>query len=135
MNVNGFLSFYELRRANARRLPEFKNRRGELAHTEPDGSDWSLGEWMTAVTGELGEAANLIKKVRRGDLTLNEARVDLAKELADVVTYLDILAMQLDIDLGVAVAAKFNEVSERIGSSVQLKHGFFDTQPFINPSR
>lgn len=40
------------------------------------------------------------------------------KELADVVTYLDILAMQLDIDLGEATKSKFNEVSDRVGSYV-----------------
>ena len=27
--------------------------------------DWSLSDWMTAVTGELGEAANIAKKLNR----------------------------------------------------------------------
>lgn len=108
------LSFAALRAANVARLPLFKNSHGEPAHSEPDGSDWSLGEWCTAVTGELGEAANLIKKVKRGDLSMVRARPLLAKEFADVVTYLDILAFRAGIDLGDVTAAKWDEVSARI---------------------
>jgi len=36
-------------------------------------------------------------------------------ELADVLTYLDLLAATLGVDLGRAAAQKFNEVSERVG--------------------
>lgn len=114
------LSFGDLRAANVTRLPLFKNRRGETAHSQPDGSDWSLGEWANAVLGELGEAANLIKKIKRGDVTLDEAREDLGRELADVATYLDILAFRAEIDLGEAVRSKFNEVSVRVGCEVYL---------------
>lgn len=112
------LKFSVLRHANTMRMPQFKNRRGEPAHSEPDGSDWALSAWCNAVCGELGEAANLIKKIERGDLTLDEARDDLAREFADVVTYLDILAMRAGVDLGEAVVDKFNEVSRRVGSDV-----------------
>lgn len=114
------LTFDALRHANIARLPTFKNPKGEPAHSEPDGSDWSLGEWCNAVTGELGEAANLIKKIHRGDLTLEEGREALGKELADIVTYLDILAMRAGVDLGEATIDKFNEVSLRVGSPVHL---------------
>lgn len=112
------LSFNTLRGANTTRLSQFKNSKGEPAHSQPDGSDWSLGEWCNAVAGELGEAANIIKKIRRGDVSLDDVRQDLAYELADVVTYLDILAMQAGIDLGRATKDKFNLVSERVGSNV-----------------
>lgn len=115
--TNG-LTFNTLRGANTARLPEFKNRRGEPAHSEPDGSDWKLSAWCNAVTGELGELANLIKKIERGDMTLDEARQDVADELADVVTYLDILAFRCGVDLGRATMEKFNRVSERVGSAV-----------------
>ena len=121
------LTFAALRAANVARLPLFKNRRGEPAHSQPDGSDWSLGEWCNAVLGELGEAANLIKKVKRGDVTLDEARTDLAKEYADVVTYLDILAFQTGVDLGEATAAKWDEVSARVG--VPLRIAQFTPEP------
>lgn len=114
------LTFNSLRGANKARLPQFKNRRGEPAHSEPDGSDWKLSAWCNAVSGELGEAANLIKKIERGDITLDEARADLAKEFADVVTYLDLLAFRAGVDLGNATMDKFNEISERAGSTVRL---------------
>lgn len=112
------MDFQTLRAANIRRLPQFKNSKGQPAHSQPDGSDWSLAEWCNAVTGELGEAANLIKKVQRGDYTLEEARQDLADEFADIVTYLDILAMRAGVDLGEATRNKFNMVSTRVGSDV-----------------
>lgn len=73
-----------------------------------------------ALAGEVGEACNVIKKVRRGDRTMDDARPDIANELADAVIYLDLLAARAGIDLGNAVAAKFNEVSERVGSPRRL---------------
>jgi NTP pyrophosphatase (non-canonical NTP hydrolase) len=114
------LSFAELRRANMKRLPIFKNKHGGLAHSKPDGSDWSPAQWLQAVVGELGEYANLRKKFERGDVDADEFHREAAKELADVAAYLDILAMQLGVDLGQAVADKFNEVSKRIGCEVFL---------------
>lgn len=117
--TNG-LTFNDLREANKARLPQFKNSKGEPAHEKPDGSDWSLAEWMNAVAGELGEAANIIKKIRRGDLSLEEARPMLAAEFADIVTYLDITAFQAGVDLGQATMDKFNKVSERVGSNISL---------------
>lgn len=115
------LSFFTLRIANKRRLPQFKNALGEPAHSTPDGSDWSLNDWFTAAAGELGELGNVLKKVRRGDLTLDEARLEISKEAADVVTYLDILTNQCGIDLGQATTDKFNEVSRRVGASVFIR--------------
>lgn len=112
------LTFNALREANLMRLPEFKNAKGETAHSESDGSDWCLAQWSNAVLGELGEAANIIKKVERGDFTLEEARERLADEFADVVTYLDILAYRAGVDLGQATMKKFNDVSQRVGSRV-----------------
>lgn len=121
MSKNPQLTFALLREANTQRLPTFKNARGELAHTEPDGSDWSPSDWSNALAGEVGELANLIKKVRRGDFTLAQARDAVAKEIADVATYLDLLAMQFGIDVGAAVTAKFNEISERVGSPISIR--------------
>lgn len=91
------LSFATLRAANTARLQLFKNSRGGPAHSKPDGSDWSKGEWMNAILGELGEAANLVKKVKRGDMPLEAALGELANEFADVVTYTDLTAMQFDL--------------------------------------
>ena len=114
------LTLNSLRGANMARLPQFKNKKGAPAHSEPDGSDWLLSAWCNAVCGELGEAANLIKKIERGDYTLDEKREELGKELADVLTYLDILAFRAGVDLGQATMDKFNEVSIRVGSTVRL---------------
>lgn len=139
------LTFNTLRAANIARLPQFKNRKGELAHSQPDGSDWTPAQWLQAVMGELGEYANIRKKFERGDFTFEEYAAAAAKELADVQTYLDILARRcLDrvvaddvvvdgvkcsyveahhsgVDLGIATMAKFNEVSDRVQSTVYIK--------------
>lgn len=112
------LTFNVLREANMKRLPQFKNSKGEPAHSEPDGSDWSPAQWLQAVTGELGEYANIRKKFERGDIDAIEFEEKAAKEIADIVIYLDILAFRLGINLGAAVVAKFNEVSKRVGSEI-----------------
>jgi NTP pyrophosphatase (non-canonical NTP hydrolase) len=117
--TNG-LTFNALRGANTARLPQFRNKHGQLAHSRTDGSDWSPAQWLQAVIGELGEYANLRKKFERGDVNAQEFMQQAADELADVVTYLDILAMQLGIDLGAATMDKFNRVSQRVGSTIRL---------------
>jgi len=130
------LSFDTLRKANIARLPQFKNKHGVIAHSEPDGSDWSPAQWLQALVGELGEFANIRKKYERGDLSFDEYEIEARKELADVQCYLDILARRcLDarrlpgcfdkahptgVDLGAAVRDKFNEVSDRVGCSVKI---------------
>ena len=114
------LTFDQLRAANIARLPTFKNKHGQLAHSRPDGSDWSNAEWLQALLGELGEFANLQKKFRRGDITQEKFLHEAKKELADVQIYLDLLAFRLGLDLGAATIAKFNEVSARVGSPIYL---------------
>lgn len=117
-SIKRTMTFATLRTANIARLPRFKNKKGLPAHSKPDGSDWALSTWCNAVLGELGELANLIKKVERGDLTLDEAREAAGKECADVATYLDILAFRLGVDLGRTTMDKFNEVSRRVDAGV-----------------
>mgnify|MGYP006921284249 CR=1 FL=1 len=128
-NEEAALTFRTLRAANIARLPQFKNKHGGLAHSQPDGSDWSPAQWLQAVVGELGEFANIRKKFERGDLTFEEYEIAAKKELADVQCYLDILARRcLDhkvphpagVDLGAATRDKFNEVSRRIGCNVEI---------------
>ncbi|AZZ92767.1 hypothetical protein EUZ85_19380 [Hahella sp. KA22] len=105
------LKFDDLRKANIARLPHFKNAKGQLAHCE----NWTPADWLQALHGELGEYANLMKKVKRGDFAMSEVHEKLALELADAQTYLDLLAWSIGVDLGDITTRKWNEVSARIG--------------------
>lgn len=58
-----------------------------------------LDHSIVCLTAELGEVASLVKKVNRGDTTLNEARPAIEEEISDVLIYLIQLANQLDVDL------------------------------------
>lgn len=85
-------------------------------------TDWSLSDWLTAIAGELGEAANIIKKLNRirdnipgnkeSDTELNEK---LLGELADVVIYADLFFQRLDTSLEFQIKKKFNEKSKELG--------------------
>ena len=54
---------------------------------------------LLAVLGELGEAANVVKKVVRGDRSLEESKTELTEEITDVFIYMLKLIYQLDIDI------------------------------------
>lgn len=91
---------------------------------------WSLSDWITATAGELGEAANIAKKLNRvrdgipGNAeTPEQLRAALADEIADTFIYLDLLAQSQGIDLAKAVADKFNRTSEKVGSVVRIVNG------------
>jgi NTP pyrophosphatase (non-canonical NTP hydrolase) len=51
------------------------------------------------LAGEAGEVANKIKKVLRGDKTIEEATPDLVSELGDCLWYLSELAKALGVSL------------------------------------
>ncbi len=102
-------------------LAEFSRaNRARANRWHPKGLEsWSPSDWLTAVTGELGELASLIKmrNRERDGLVGNKfspTMKQVADEIADVLTYLDLLAASLGVDLGRATAMKFNEVSERV---------------------
>lgn len=125
------LDLAELRQQNVSRLARW--------HGSDDG--WTLADWSNAMCGEAGEAANVVKKIRRtdsvlwdkqkypgdgasahaklADLSASDARdaltENLANELADIVCYADLLAHHAGIDLAAAIATKFNRVSEAQG--------------------
>lgn len=130
------LSFQQLRDAsysrNKRWHPGFISEQDE----------WTNGDWANAMAGEVGEAveavlylvvasgktSNNIKKLRRHEEGLNSNRDpstddlfdNIAKELADVIIYADLLASKLGLDLEDAIKLKFNEVSEQMGFSERL---------------
>jgi len=77
---------------------------------------------MTALTGEVGEAANIIKKLNRirdgirgNTESLGQLTMMLADELADVAVYLDLLAQAAGFDLETIREAKFQKTSQKIG--------------------
>src|ERR1700684_2841352 len=76
---------------------------------------WPIENWCLAIAGEAGELCNLVKKCIRGDFTVQEKRAEILKEVADVITYCDLLCSFLDADTGNEVYKKFHEVSKRIG--------------------
>ncbi|WP_052640205.1 MazG nucleotide pyrophosphohydrolase domain-containing protein [Zavarzinella formosa] len=89
-------------------------------------NSWSLSDWITATTGELGEAANIAKKLNRvrdgipgNTQPEEELRANLKDELADVFIYLDLLAQSQGISLEQAVRDKFNATSRRIGCPIE----------------
>lgn len=106
-NERTWLSFGELRTANVQRCQDVFHEIDE----------WSPTDWACAAAGEMGEACNLIKKLRRGEDVKTR---DIAYEIADTVIYLDLLAVRLGINLGEAVREKFNIVSDRRDSEVRL---------------
>lgn len=87
-------TFAALRKASMARMPHFRNAKGELTHPPQGGNDWSKLDWQIAVLGELGETANIVKKLRRGDFSLEQCWQELSDELADTLVYTDILANQ-----------------------------------------
>lgn len=97
--------------------------------TSPNGfnhplASWSLSDWMTATLGELGEAANVLKKLNRvrdgvpgNKETPDELHAMFADEIADAYIYLDLLAQAAGIDLPSAIRGKFDRTSAKIGYS------------------
>ncbi len=100
------LTFKQLREANLRRLPVFKNSKGEPAHSKPDGSDWSNDQWFQALIGEVGEYANFAKKYIRGDIGPATFLKEAKNELADVQIYLDILAFRCNVDINIVTGCE-----------------------------
>lgn len=87
---------------------------------------WSMSDWMTATLGELGEAANIVKKLNRvrdgipgNDKQSKELRAMLEEELADTFIYLDLLAAACGVDLEDAVEMKFAKTSAKIGYAIE----------------
>jgi len=101
------LSFAEMRKSNAKRSKK----------VYPICQEWSAADWACALSGEVGETCNLIKKMRRGEEIPIE---EIAKEIADIVLYADLLANHFGLDLGKIVRDKFNEVSDRVYSNTKL---------------
>lgn len=143
------LKFQELRDANIERCFQFLDARGNKAH--PDGvKGWSITQWANACIGELGEAANLIKKIDRGDYYVelpkrseddyyapdtvwlaehkpkleSAAILELADELADVVIYFDLFCERGGISLQKIADYKFCSLPGQVSFQLVEKTTF-----------
>lgn len=94
---------------------------------------WNIAEWTNAAAGEMGEACNAAKKLRRLDVGMQQADGDspaplaaidsvkkLMKELGDTVIYLDLCAQVIRVRLEDCVIMAFNQISEREGFPERL---------------
>lgn len=88
---------------------------------------WSLSDWFTAVAGELGEAANVAKKLNRvrdgipgNKLTPDELRARLKRELGDTLVYIDLLCQSQGFTMEDAAVDAFDSKSAEIGYPVAL---------------
>lgn len=86
-------------------------------------ASWTTSDWFTAIVGELGEAANVAKKLNRvrDGIPGNKENADalrekLRRELGDVFVYLDLLAQSLGFSIGTAAVEVFNAKSAELGS-------------------
>lgn len=89
--------------------------------------DWSLSDWFLATVGELGEAANVGKKLNRvrdgipgNKETEPELREKLKREIADTFIYMDLLAQSQGFELSDVVPEVFNAKSAAIGCGVHF---------------
>lgn len=77
------------------------------------GEDIVRIHYTLGLNGEAGEVSNLIKKVHTGKRSISDAKTDIAHELADVFTYLVMLAESLNISLTTAFLEKQQICEER----------------------
>jgi NTP pyrophosphatase (non-canonical NTP hydrolase) len=91
-------------------------------------NSWSLSDWFTATMGELGEAANVAKKLNRirdgipgNKETEMELRAKLGREIADTFIYLDLLTQSQGMLLSELVPEVFNAKSDELGCSIKFE--------------
>lgn len=72
-----------------------------------------LEHLLVCIAGEVGELANVVKKVRRGDHSLEQARPAIVEESADILIYIVKLANQLGFTLDDAFRDKLELNRER----------------------
>lgn len=90
-------------------------------------ADWSTSDWFVAVMGELGEAANVAKKLNRvrdgipgNKENPEQLQAKLRKELGDVFVYLDLLCQAHGFSVADAAAEVFNAKSVEIGYGTKI---------------
>lgn len=116
------LTYKTARKARLALQPYFVDSQGNYAC-----ADWTLADWSNAMCGEAGEAANIVKKIRRGDRDPALVR-KLGDELADLCAYIDLLALHAGINLDKAIEDKYNKLTFALGASESfaLMNGEFE---------
>lgn len=109
------LTFDEFARANYRRCVMSDG----FGHPV---ESWSLSDWFLALTGEIGEAANIGKKLNRvrdgikgNKESESELREKLKREIGDAAIYLDLLCQSQGFDMSDAIRESWNAKSAEIG--------------------
>lgn len=111
------MTFDEFSKANRERCEAAAGFNHELG-------SWSVSDWMTATMGELGEAANVVKKLNRYRDGINgnkeaeaDLRAKLRREIGDTFVYLDLMAQACGFTIEEAAREVFNSKSAEIGYS------------------
>jgi len=105
--------------------------------TSPEGfnhslESWSEAEWTNAILGELGEAANLTKKLLRhrdgvaGNVKPEDQDVDYlrrqaAHEIIDAMIYADLTIQRLGFNTAELLKGVFNRKSDQLGCSIKYE--------------
>lgn len=100
--------------------------------TGTEADRWTLADAAVAVAGEAGEVCEAVKKLRRLEIgmkidgnprqpkTMDAARLAIAKEIGDTITYLDLLAQAVGYTTEECTRLAFNGVSEREGMDYRI---------------
>lgn len=101
-----------------RYLRKVNKSRDLMMHEKLKMEVWNGTDYGCAAAGEMGEACNIVKKMRRMESRIQpsdsqskryeELRWRLGEELADTILYVDLLAAHYDIDLWDQIVKKFN---------------------------
>lgn len=95
---------------------EFDQRRAGKVEFYTEISDDNIRDLehlVVCLVGEVGEIANLTKKLVRGDFALKEARPQLHSEIVDAFIYVIKMCNQLGVDLEPEYVKKLNTNVER----------------------
>jgi len=103
--------------------------------TSPQGlnhslESWSEAEWTNAIAGELGEAANLTKKllrhrdgvagnVKTEDQDIDYLRRQAAHEIIDAIIYADLAIQRLGFNTSELLVGVFNRKSDQLGCPIK----------------
>lgn len=81
------------------------------------------GQGILGLVVAVGRTCNLVKKLERESLGFKGSRVttmEVAEALKDVVMWAYVVADDHDIELDVAIVAKFNATSEKVGLTTRI---------------